>query len=406
MEKIIMHIDFDSYFASCEQQFNPDFRGKAIGVTAEHGRTCIIAASREAKKFGIKTGSRSYEAQKIIPDIILVPASFDKYYAVTKKFLKICSFYSPAVELFSIDEAFIDLTPVMHLYPSIEFVASGIKKRINKDIGEFITVSIGVSHNRLLAKLASSINKPNGFATIKKEDVDGIYSKIKLTDICGIGEALRLRLNIIGVFNFFDLRTCPINLLKAEFGKVTAYHLKSISLGIDNMPVIPYYIEKDSKSVGRNYCLPKNEYNQTKILKIIYELCEEIAKKLRKIDKKAKTIGLCLAGGKSKCERKTIGKYTDLGQEIFYTCKYLYNQWQWNSMVRRISVWAGNLTHSGYASFDFYNDEKKEKIAEVIDSINEKFRDHTIRNGFLIYTDKLTTKPNGYLSEKHMPLLI
>lgn len=406
MEKVILHIDFDSFFASCEQQFNPRLRGKALGVTAEHGRTCIIAASREAKRFGIKTGTRSYDAQKILPDIILVPAKFERYYEITKKFLKICSFYSPCVELFSIDECFIDLTPVLHLYPSIEFVAAEIKKRIKREIGEFITASIGVSHNKLLAKLASGINKPDGFAKIKKQDVDEVYKKIELTDICGIGEALKIRLNIIGIFNFTDLKNCSVGLLKAEFGPSCAYHLKSLACGFDDSPVIPYYFDHDIKSVGRNFCLPHNELDQRKILETVYELCSQIAKKLRKIHKKAGTVGLYLAGEKNCHGQKTIGKYMDLEQDIFSVCKFLYDKWDWNYMVRRIGVWTGNLIDDKFTNLSLFDNIKKDKIAQIVDSINEKFGDHTIRNGFLLKAPKLTTKPNGYLSEKYMPVLI
>ncbi len=159
--RTIIHIDFDSFFASCEQQFNPNLRGKPIGVTVELGRTCIIAASKEAKKLGLKNIMRSWEAQKIVTDLILVPAHFEKYVTVTQKLLNICKDYSPFVELFSIDEAFIDLTPTMHLYPSLEHVVFSIKKRIRDEIGKTITATIGVSYNKLLAKLASSLYKPD-----------------------------------------------------------------------------------------------------------------------------------------------------------------------------------------------------------------------------------------------------
>src|SRR4029078_7039707 len=100
MDRVILHIDFDSYFASCEQQFNPSLRGKPIGVTATNGRTCIIAASRQAKKLGIKSPSRTWEANQIVPDIIYVPAQFERYWEVTQKFLNIVNDYSPFVERF------------------------------------------------------------------------------------------------------------------------------------------------------------------------------------------------------------------------------------------------------------------------------------------------------------------
>ena len=136
--------------------------GKPMGVTAANGRTCIIASSREAKKLGIKTGARSWEAQKICPDVKLVPADFVKYFEVSKKFLNICKDYSPLVELFSIDEVFMDITPTVHLFNGADGIISIIKKRIKEEIGEYITASIGISYNKLLAKLASGLKKPDG----------------------------------------------------------------------------------------------------------------------------------------------------------------------------------------------------------------------------------------------------
>ena len=189
MDRIIIHIDFDSFFASVEQQYNPFLRGRPIGVIAKNGRTCIIASSREAKKLGIKTGSRSWEAKKIYPKVILVPADFNKYWEISRKFLKICSCYSPFVELFSIDEVFIDISPTLHLFENSPYkIIYLIKERIKYEIGEYITASVGISHNRLLAKMASGLNKPNGVFKVDTSNIDEVYEKAKLTDVCGIGE--------------------------------------------------------------------------------------------------------------------------------------------------------------------------------------------------------------------------
>ncbi len=208
MKRVVLHIDFDSFFASCEQQFDPSFRGKPIGVTATNGRTCIIAASREAKKFGVKNVTRVWEAQKICPQIMVVPAHFEKYWEITQIFLNICKDYSPYVELFSLDEVFIDISPTEHLFGSRYRIIDLIKKRIKEEIGEYITVSVGLSHNKLLAKLASGMNKPNayppvpgfgrrGFVEVSFGNVERVYSQVKLTDFCGIGERIALDRNSV-----------------------------------------------------------------------------------------------------------------------------------------------------------------------------------------------------------------
>lgn len=398
--RVILHVDFDSFFASCEQHFNPNLRGKPIGVTAENGRTCIIAASREAKKFGIKTGSRSWEAEKLCPEIILVKADFERYLEITKKFISITNDFSPVVEVFSLDEVFIDMTPTLHLYKSIDDVVTRLKKRMCSEISPITTVSVGVSYNKLLAKIATNLKKPDGFSVIGRSEVDKIYSQIELTDVCGIGERYKRRLNFLGIFSLLELRAYPLPLLKKEFGQMAAENLKAISLAQDQRPVISYLDESVTKSVGRNYCLPQNEHDQEKILKVVYELCEEIAIKLRRLGKKTRTVGLSLNGDGSMNARRTMHKNFDTGKEIFDVCMKLYRNHKWNGMVRQISVWATNLLDNNILTPGLFDNPKQELVKKVVDQINEKHGHHTVRNGFLLDAPKLDTKPNGYFADK------
>ncbi|OGH14952.1 MAG: hypothetical protein A2860_01975 [Candidatus Levybacteria bacterium RIFCSPHIGHO2_01_FULL_37_33] len=407
LARIILHIDFDSFFASVEQQCNPRLRGKPIGVTATNGRTCIIASSREAKKLGIGTGSRTYEAKKICPELILMPADFVNYWQVSKKFINICKDYSPFVELFSIDEVFIDVTPTTHLFNGLYEIISQIKKSIKEEIGEYITASFGISHNKLLAKLASGINKPDGVFEITYRNIDEIYKSAKLTDICGIGERIKDRLNKIGVTTLLDLRNISHDLLVVEFGKAEAQFLRNISEGKDNSEIIPYTQAPEVKSIGRNYCLPQNEYDKRKILQNTYELWEEISIKLRKLNKKARTLGFSLQGNIDIHKRKTYGFYFDDSQEVFHLFNNLLEDdkekfFAKDSYIRQISVWVSSLEDSDNISLSLFDkDFKKSNVLKAVDKINDKFGDHTIRNGFLLYSDKLTTVPNGYMADKY-----
>lgn len=406
MDKIILHIDFDSYFASCEQQFNPKLRGKPIGVTAQNGRTCIIAASKEAKKMGVKSVTRVWEAQRLCPELIPVPAHFEKYWEVTQKFLDICKDYSPFIELFSLDEVFMDVTQTRHLFKDSYTIIERIKKRIHDEIGEYITVSVGLSHNKLLAKLASGLNKPNGFLEINKNNLDEIYSKVSLTDFCGVGEKVFLRLRKLGVHSPFDLREIPLYRLKAEFGNVEAEFLKSVAFGIDNRSIVSYTNVPEVKSVGRSYCLPYNEYDKRLVFQNVYELCEEVAIKLRRLNKKAKTAGIYLGGTQNVHGRKTVSGYFDLGKEIFNICLNILKENNFyfsdKDYVRRISIWTGNIEDVGNLSLSLFSENnKKHKLQETVDKINERFGDHTIRNGFLLYAPNLKTVPNGWMADRH-----
>lgn len=406
MQKIILHIDFDSFFASVEQQDHPEFRNKPIGVTAANSRTAIIAASIEAKKMGVKGGSNAREGFALCPSLQLVPAHFTRYFSISKEFLKICRLYSPFIEVFSIDELFMDVTTTAHLFGGVENLIKRLKAQIKRSMGDFITVSVGVSHNKLLAKLASGMNKPNGMFVITPENVDDVYSQIELTDICGIGPRIEKRLTMLGITNLLKLRHISFEKLKAEFGPHEATFLTNVAWAKDETQIIHFGNSPEVKSVGRNYALPRNQHNQRIILQNVFELCEEIGIKLRRLNKKARTVGLSLRGTHVAYGRETVLVYMDTGKELFEVCKQLYNDWQWgvgdhDGMVRQISVWASNLVDANAVPHSLFDAEyKNERLIQSIDALNEKFGDHTIRNGFLLYSDKLTTVPNGFLADK------
>ena len=401
MSQTILHVDFDSFFASCEQQFNPLLRNKPLGVTATNGRTCIIASSREAKRLGIKTGARTYEALKICPTLNLAPANFVKYLEVSKKFLKICQSFSPEVELFSIDEVFMDITLTNHLFGGVYSTIKLLKKEIREKIGEHITVSVGISHNKLLAKLASSINKPDGVFEITKDNLGAVYAKAKLTDVCGIGERIKLRLNKIGIYNLLQLRDANLSLLIQEFGSAEAEFLHQVGLGLSTDVLSSYTKTPEVKSVGRNYCLPQNEYNKKVVLQNIYELCEEVCIKLRRLNKKARTVGYYFGGNINLHQRKTYTKYFDTGKEMFDLLTNLVNVNNFK-YVRQIGITASGLEDSSNTPLSLFDSSAKQNsLQQTVDFINERFGDHTIRNGFLLYSDKLTTVPNGYMADKY-----
>jgi len=402
MNKVILHIDFDSFFASVAQQDNILFRNRPIGITATNGRHCIIAASREAKRLGIKSPSRTYDAQKICPSIIFAPADFIRYWEVSKQFLAICNDFSPTIEIFSLDEVFMDVTGTIPLFGGVHPLINKLKLRLKQDLGEYITASVGISHNKLLAKLASGLKKPNGVMEITQDSLTDVYKSVRLTDICGIGYRINNRLNQMGITNLLQLRTVPLTSLIAEFGEVQGKVLQDIGFGRDDRPVLDYTQREDVKSVGRQYCLPHNEYDKRRVMQNIYELCEEVAIKLRRLNKKTKTVGIYLGGANPIHGRKTFDQYLDHGKDIFEACLAALDTCHpdkrgINGYVRQISIWTSGLedTKNIPAPLLPY-DQKQQRITQIIDKVNARFGDHTIRNGFLLYADKLTTVPNGY----------
>lgn len=402
--RTILHIDFDSFFASVEQQHNSAFRGKPLGVTATNGRNCIIASSREAKALGIGTATRVHDAKRICPDIQLTSADFRKYWKESQKFINICKDFSPYVEVFSIDELFIDITKTMHLFGSVTSLIEQIKQRIAKEIGQYITVSIGISYNKLLAKLGSGLQKPNGITSITHENLIHVYGTTPLTAICGIGERIKARLNAMGIYSLLQLHTASLSCLVAEFGNVEGKFLHAVGLGIDYSEVIPYTEKPTVKSVGRQYCLPANQYDKHIVRQNIYELCEEIGIKLRRLGKKARSGGVYIRGTNVIKGHKTYKTYFSTGKELFAICSQVIAENKkefYHGYVRQIGVWAGYLEDVRHTPLSLFDTQKSEKLIETIDTLNEKFGDHTIRNGFLLYAEKLTTVPNGWMADRY-----
>ena len=410
MQKCILHIDFDSFFASVEQQDHPEFRGKPLGVTATNGRTCIIAASREAKKRGVKSPSSIYTAEVICPEIQFTKANFTRYWEVSKEFIKICKSFSPFIEVFSLDELFMDVTKTAHLFGGVAPLINMLKKRIHDEIGPFITVSIGIAENKLLAKLASGMRKPNGFFVIPPEKVVEVYSTSQLTDICGIGSRIERRLQQMGVYTLLQLRKTSVVSLMAEFGVVEGNFLYNVGQGIDHSPVVPYTEAEETKSIGRDYCLPGNEYNERAVYQLVYELSEELGIKLRRIHKKARRVSVYLGGSIQVYSHKTSHVYLQTGKEIFSQCFQQINSptsgffdiEKENRYVRRIGIGVSSLADESCIPSDLFGEkEKQDTLTHVTDLINERFGDHTIRNGFLLYAKKLTTVPNGFMADRY-----
>jgi nucleotidyltransferase/DNA polymerase involved in DNA repair len=209
----------------------------------------------------------------------------------------------------------------------------------------------------------------------------------------------------MGIYTLLKLRRTSLSPLLAEFGKVEGTFLYHVGQGIDTRDVVPYTQAPAVKSVSRHYCLPENEFNKRKVLQHIYELCEEVGIKLRRLHKKARTGGIFLHGEHSLGGHLSHDYYFDSGADLFTICREIINRNRDlfdTGYIRRIAVWTGNLEESRAVPISlFCQEQRKQRLIEAVDRLNEKFGDHTIRNGFLLYADKLTTVPNGWLSDRY-----
>ncbi len=415
--RIILHIDFNSYFATVEQQANSRLRGKPVGVTGgdRMKRTVVGAASVEAKKFGVKTGMQIWQAKQLCPNIILVPGDSDKYLETTKRFLNILKDYSPYLEVFSIDECFMEVEDCHVHAPNGAGLAMTIKERIKAEIGEWITCSIGISYNKVMAKLAGSLYKPDGLVTIADQQAAmWILDRIELDEICGIGGRIKKRLNNLGIFNFAQLRKVPLAALLASF-KSYGQTLYNMSRGIDNSVVIPFYEKEEVKSIGHRHTIDHDTDNPAEIKQILLKLTELVARRLRSKKLVGKTVSCWYRSGASLVEvrpeqfegqgmQMTI-PYTNDGLEIFKAGWKIFHQIWSKEKIRMVGVSISNLAPQTPQNLTFLEDNlRQEKIIKAIDQVNNKYGEFTLQRGILLGSTSVRRKPNPYLADRRFKL--
>ncbi len=287
---LIAHVDMNSYFASVEQQANPTLRGRPLGVCAYlHKKGCVIAASIEAKRAGMKVGMSVEEAKLKVPSAVFVQNDPPKYRAVTSRVFSILHELTDCVEHYSIDEAFLDLTGWYRDPAEAAWALCKARKRIRDEVGEWLRCSIGIAPTRFLAKTASDLEKPNGLVVIDKDNLDEVLSRLDLEDVCGIGPRIRRRLEKIGIRTLLELKRYPVGNLMRAFGK-NGFYLWSKVNGFEVENVTSFDGAPAPKSVGHSYCVPDRVNKEGKVLATLIKLTERAGRRLRALDLMAGSI--------------------------------------------------------------------------------------------------------------------
>lgn len=382
MDRTILHVDMDSYFASVEQQANPNLRNRPIVVTGRPTiRSVVAAASREAKEYGVKSAMSTWKAQKLCSSLIFVPGDPEKYEWVTDKFLDILKSYSPRMEILGIDEAFLDATELASRGEDPKKIAREIRTKTSKALGKYITCSVGIAKNKLLAKLASDLSKPNGITLLRNEQIAQLLQRTPMTELCGIGTRTAKRLNRMGIDNLQQLGEVPLELLKREFG-VVGSKLKLMGQGKDPTPVLPIWHEEPTKSVGNSLSLPQCKRTARKALPVLFKLCHTVGYRLRAKELVGKTVRLRIRDENFQVKGKqlTIAQPTNDGNQIYRICEKVREKMVPISTPTMLGVRVSNLSKkSDHPRKIFPRHRQREKLLEVMDSINEEYGKRTIR---------------------------
>ncbi len=236
VQRKIIHVDMDAFYASVEQRDDPSLRGRPVVVAWRGARSVVCAASYEARRFGVRSAMPALRAERLCPDAVFVPPDFTRYKAVSRQVRQIMLEHTDRVEPLSLDEAYLDVTEARTGLPSATAVAEAIRARIRQDTG--LTASAGVAPNKFLAKIASDWNKPDGLFVIRPQQVERFLTPLAVGRIPGVGKVMEAKLAGLGIATVGDLRQRPLEELQQRFGSFGA-SLYRRARGIDERPVEP-----------------------------------------------------------------------------------------------------------------------------------------------------------------------
>lgn len=381
-ERVIMHIDMNAFFASVEQQCNPALRGKPVAVVGSKERTVITTASYEARAFGVKTGMTKYQGKKLCSDLILVQGNNRKYTDTSNRIIDILKKFTPIVEVYSIDEAFMDITGSLLMYKSPENIARLIKKRIKTNLG--LRCSVGIAPNKLLAKLASDIKKPDGLVRIRKNEVVSFLEDLPVRELWGIGKRLEAYLESMGIFTCGELGRYSKEQLKKRFG-VIGETLHDMGRGVDESSVIPMEEEPDARSIGHSTTLDKDIYRMEDIQRQLLLLSEMVGRRARKNHYVGRTVALTVRyrDFHTFSKRYTISSFINESIDIYVTALRILKSVKLKKPIRLLGITLSSLTKNQQLSL-FPEKRKKGIVTRAMDRINDLYGDFTVTWGSIL----------------------
>lgn len=332
MDRIIIHVDMDAFFAAVEQKDNPSLRGKPVIVGGIGERGVVSTCSYEARKYGIHSAMPGFMARNKCPMGIFVPVRFNRYKEISNQIFDIFREVTPLIEPLSIDEAFLDITESS--FDDGQGVALYIKERVRNKLG--LTLSVGISYNKFLAKIASDWNKPNGIMEITKEMMPEVLFPLSVGKIFGIGKKSANKLNNMGIFTVEELYNMPKDFFIEYMGKLGVDIYNRIR-GIDERPV---NISRERKSVGKERTLKVNTIDKKELLEYIRGFSKEISDILIDKNMEGRTVTLKYKTSEfeSRTRSKTLNKFIQNEEDIFNSCREILEGEELKEELRLIGI--------------------------------------------------------------------
>ncbi|WP_026021422.1 DNA polymerase IV [Paenibacillus senegalensis] len=390
--RVILHVDMNAFYCSVHQAAEPEkYADKAIAVagSVELRKGIVVTSSYEARKKGVKTGMLVSQALRVCPELVLIRPDFDLYRQFSRRFIKLAYSYSPLVETMSIDECYVDITGSHQFGTPLE-IATHLQDRIARELS--LPCSIGIAPNKLLAKMASDMKKPNGITILRLRDVPGVLWPRPCKELFGIGSKTAAKLSKLNIRTIGELAHTPEDFLIKEFG-VWGSWLHMAANGIDRSPVNPE--KEQSKSVGHTTTLPYNYTELDDIKRVFLNLADQTSRRLRRQGLICSTVQIVIRDPDMKTITRalTLSRPTQDPREIHqHACKLFEHHWPLGKPVRLLGITLQNLKPRDQApiQLDLFEVEefgRKEQLIRAMDEIRDKFGDEALLTAGMLGND-------------------
>jgi DNA polymerase IV len=397
MERVILHSDCNSFYASVECLYHPEIRNKpvAVGGEPEHRHGIILTKNGIAKKYGVKTGEPLWKAKQKCPDLVIIPPNYPLYQRFSEMARKIYLEYTDKVEPFGIDESWLDVTGSAKIYGDGEKIAREINRRVKEELG--ITVSVGVSWNKIFAKFGSDYKKPDAVTVITKENYKEIIWPQPVEDLLYVGPATKRKLNGIGIHTIGELAAIKPEYLRAKFGKWGDV-LHDFSNGLDITPVAEYDSTRAVKSIGNSTTTIRDLKTEEDVKMVLFVLAESVGRRMREQGFKGRELSvavrdneLCTIAKQCKFE-----KFTNISSEIAEKAFWLFRKfYSWYRPIRSIGISVSDFAHDNIPTqTDLFCDERQrirmERLDSVVDVLKRRFGNYCVQRASLLKEPTLT----------------
>lgn len=372
-----MHIDMDAFFASVEQLDNPELKGKPVIVGGLSCRGVVSTCSYEARKYGVHSAMAMMEARRLCPNAEFLPGRMWRYKEVSQRIMRIFQEEAPVVEQLSIDEAFLDVSGMELLAKDVRNVGWRIKERIKTELG--LTCSVGLAPNKFLAKMASELQKPDGFTVIRHEEVGSFIAPLPVTKIFGIGTAAKQSLQQFGITTIGQLAQADKAVVRKVFGK-NADKVQLLAMGVDNRAVVP---ETPPKSIGRETTFEKDLFTFEECKAALLELSGQTGFRLRNKGYSGRTLTLKMKSADFKIITRSISSEGDIScdEEIFSLAVKLLQEVNYKNGVRLLGVTVSNLSDGSCGSLGFEENTRLLQRNATVDALKKRFGEKIIQRG-------------------------